>query len=248
MDTPAMVVSKTCSMVPLYRETSVDVPPISNPMTGIGFFFFVTVPFSSSDVGVPRYEVLAYPTTPPRSAQYRLMSAKIGDGGQSSVGLHEVQSHFLHESVVESLGESGEVFHYLGRQVRRRAGRVTTGHHLDHAHDLVQQTDFRKALDLDENFQRAKDGLETAQKRQKQASKRDYYKILGLKRNCNKRDVAKAYRKLAQKWHPDNFQDEEEKKKAEKKFMDIAAAKEVLSDEGTILLNYSKVALFHCPE
>jgi len=92
-------------------------------------------------------------------------------------------------------------------------------------------TDFRKALDLDENFQRAKDGLETAQKRQKQASKRDYYKILGLKRNCNKRDVAKAYRKLAQKWHPDNFQDEDEKKKAEKKFMDIAAAKEVLSDE-----------------
>ena len=90
--------------------------------------------------------------------------------------------------------------------------------------------DFRKALDLDENFQRAKEGLETAQKRQKQASKRDYYKILGLKRNCKKKDVAKAYRKLAQKWHPDNFQDETEKKKAEKKFMDIAAAKEVLSD------------------
>ena len=40
------------------------------------------------------------------------------------------------------------------------------------------------------------------------------------------------FRKLAQQWHPDNFQDEEEKKKAEKKFMDIAAAKEVLSDEG----------------
>lgn len=40
------------------------------------------------------------------------------------------------------------------------------------------------------------------------------------------------YRKLAQKWHPDNFQDEDEKKKAEKKFMDIAAAKEVLTDPG----------------
>lgn len=33
-------------------------------------------------------------------------------------------------------------------------------------------------------------------------------------------------------WHPDNFQNEEEKKKAEKKFIDIAAAKEVLSDPG----------------
>lgn len=36
---------------------------------------------------------------------------------------------------------------------------------------------------------------------------------------------------MAQKWHPDNFQDEKEKKKAEKKFIDIAAAKEVLSNE-----------------
>merc|ERR1712008_41107 len=70
----------------------------------------------------------------------------------------------------------------------------------------------------------------TAQKRQKQASKRGYYKILGVRRNAGNKEISKAYRKLAQKWHPDNFQDEDDKKKAEKKFMDIAAAKEVLSD------------------
>ncbi len=93
-------------------------------------------------------------------------------------------------------------------------------------------SDYRRALELDESFGRAKEGLQTAQKRQKQAGKRDYYKILGVRRNANKRTINKAYRKLAQKWHPDNFQDEDEKKKAEKKFMDIAAAKEVLSDEG----------------
>ena len=91
--------------------------------------------------------------------------------------------------------------------------------------------DYRRALELDEDYSRAKEGLQTAQKRQKQASKRDYYKILGVRRNANKREINKAYRKLAQKWHPDNFQDETEKKSAEKKFMDIAAAKEVLSDE-----------------
>merc|ERR1712212_1297279 len=85
--------------------------------------------------------------------------------------------------------------------------------------------------ELDENYGPAKDGLGTAQKRQKQASKRDYYKILGVRRNAGKKEINKSYRKLAQKWHPDNFQDEEEKKKAEKKFMDIAAAKEVLSDD-----------------
>lgn len=36
----------------------------------------------------------------------------------------------------------------------------------------------------------------------------------------------KAYRKLAQKWHPDNFQDDDEKKRAQDKFIDLAAAKE----------------------
>lgn len=92
-------------------------------------------------------------------------------------------------------------------------------------------SDYRKALDLDEGFHRAQEGLEKAQKRQKQANKRDYYKILGVKRGAGKKEINKVYRKLAQKWHPDNFQDETEKKKAEKKFMDIAAAKEVLTDD-----------------
>ena len=84
-----------------------------------------------------------------------------------------------------------------------------------------------------------------------QAGKRDYYKILGVKRTATKKEISKvrhlnksigklnfnwialqAYKKLAMQWHPDKFQEEEDKKKAEKKFMDIAAAKEVLTDEG----------------
>ena len=36
-----------------------------------------------------------------------------------------------------------------------------------------------------------------------------------------------AYRKLALEWHPDKFEGEDQKKVAEAKFMDIAAAKEV---------------------
>lgn len=48
--------------------------------------------------------------------------------------------------------------------------------------------------------------------------------------NC----IYNYYSKQAQQWHPDNFNqsDEVAKKAAEKKFIDIAAAKEVLTDPG----------------
>ena len=38
------------------------------------------------------------------------------------------------------------------------------------------------------------------------------------------------------KWHPDKHEDEKDKNIAEKKFYDIAAAKEVLSDSGEIYI------------
>jgi len=60
-------------------------------------------------------------------------------------------------------------------------------------------------------------------------------------RNAKKREIEKAYRKLAAQWHPDNFQDEKEKESAEKQFIDIAAAKEVLTDPGKApLVNHSQ--------
>ena len=44
----------------------------------------------------------------------------------------------------------------------------------------------------------------------------------------------RSYRKLAVQWHPDHYEGDD-KKKAEKMFIDIAAAKEVLSDAGMII-------------
>lgn len=91
------------------------------------------------------------------------------------------------------------------------------------------QSDCQRAHEI-ENSQRTTECLEKINKLIKQSKKRDYYKILGLKRSCTSKNVLKAYRKLAKKWHPDNFQDEKEKEKAQKVFIDIAAAKEVLND------------------
>ncbi|EMP23894.1 DnaJ like protein subfamily C member 3 [Chelonia mydas] len=99
-------------------------------------------------------------------------------------------------------------------------------------HTRVSQPveDYQEAKEFDGENEEVKEGLERAQKLLKQSKKRDYYKILGIRRNANKQEIIKAYRKLAQQWHPDNFQSEDEKKEAEKKFIDIAAAKEVLTD------------------
>lgn len=90
--------------------------------------------------------------------------------------------------------------------------------------------DYQRAHES-EDSQRVHDGIKRAQKLIKQSKKRDYYKILGVRRTANKAEVLRAYRKLAIKWHPDKYEGED-KVKAEKMFLDIAAAKEVLVDQG----------------
>uniref|UniRef100_A0A8C6UJX8 DnaJ (Hsp40) homolog, subfamily C, member 3b n=2 Tax=Neogobius melanostomus TaxID=47308 RepID=A0A8C6UJX8_9GOBI len=90
--------------------------------------------------------------------------------------------------------------------------------------------DYQEAREFDSDSNEIREGLEKAHRLLKLSRKRDYYKILGVGRTANKQEITKAYRKLAQQWHPDNFQSEAEKKEAEKKFIDIASAKEVLTD------------------
>ena len=58
---------------------------------------------------------------------------------------------------------------------------------------------------------------------------KDYYKILGVKRDASKNEIKRAFKKLSLKYHPDKNKDNPEK--AKEKFIEIANAYEVLSDE-----------------
>lgn len=60
------------------------------------------------------------------------------------------------------------------------------------------------------------------------AANKDYYKILGVKKNAKDKELKAAYRKLALKWHPDKNPDNQEE--ATQKFTEISEAYEVLSD------------------
>ena len=59
-------------------------------------------------------------------------------------------------------------------------------------------------------------------------AKKDYYEVLGVKRDASDEDIKKAYRKLAMKFHPDRNPDN---KDAEGKFKEAKEAYEVLSDK-----------------
>lgn len=58
---------------------------------------------------------------------------------------------------------------------------------------------------------------------------KDYYAVLGVNKNASASEIKKAYRKLAQKNHPDNNPGD---KVAEDRFKEASQAHEILSDPG----------------
>lgn len=87
-----------------------------------------------------------------------------------------------------------------------------------------------KAKELDPSLQ--VDGrLQRVTQKANSQEKTDYYKTLGINKNATPKEIKKAYRKLAKMWHPDRHSNnDQDKRKATKKFKDIVEAHEVLSN------------------
>ena len=58
-------------------------------------------------------------------------------------------------------------------------------------------------------------------------SKRDYYEVLGVGRDASEREIKKAYKRLAMKFHPDRSPGD---KAAEASFKEVKEAYEILTD------------------
>lgn len=60
------------------------------------------------------------------------------------------------------------------------------------------------------------------------SEKRDYYEVLGVDKSADEKEIKRAYKKLARKYHPDLNPDNP--KEAEEKFKEINEAYDVLKD------------------
>lgn len=63
---------------------------------------------------------------------------------------------------------------------------------------------------------------------QREWMEKDYYKVLGVSKDASKEEIKRAYRKLAQKYHPDANEGD---KSAETRFKEISEAHAILSND-----------------
>ena len=91
--------------------------------------------------------------------------------------------------------------------------------------------DLEKVKELDPENHDNRKLLKEAKLELKKSLRKDYYKILGVTKDADEREIKKAYRAMALLHHPDkNSETEEKRVEAEKKFKEVGEAFSILSD------------------
>ncbi|KAF2099987.1 DNAJ domain-containing protein [Rhizodiscina lignyota] len=110
---------------------------------------------------------------------------------------------------------------------------------LSQAKQQIAEDDFEAAIrtlnDAKQHHQgshRLQELLNEAQTLLKRSKQKDYYKVLGISRDADEREIKRAYRQLSKVYHPDKAAAQGiTKEAAEKKMAAINEAYEVLGDE-----------------
>ncbi|CAD8145329.1 unnamed protein product [Paramecium pentaurelia] len=134
-----------------------------------------------------------------------------------------------HKEAIEDFTKSIELNpQYYKALMRRAESYDKLGQFGESVHDYQQVIQIEPSLE-----QEMAQKLREAQKKEKLAKKKDYYKILEVGRDATENEIKKSYRKLALLWHPDKLKDKDEETKqiGQQKFRDIAEAYAVLSDK-----------------
>ena len=69
---------------------------------------------------------------------------------------------------------------------------------------------------------------------------KDYYKVMGVNRDADSKDIKLAYRRLARKYHPDISKEPN----AEEKFKELGEAYEVLKDPEKRNVPFVNISLY----
>mmetsp|Transcript_8069 Transcript_8069/g.10858 ORF Transcript_8069/g.10858 Transcript_8069/m.10858 type:complete len:586 (-) Transcript_8069:172-1929(-) len=165
------------------------------------------------------------PCPPRESASYR-----------AKVLFNRASSHAAlrnHNEVIDDCTEAIQLDNEYTKAYKRRAASLLIIGGKEECEKATR--DYEKALKLaktDEEKEDIEKKIRSAQVQLKRASRKDFYKILGVTRDATDAEIKKSYRKKALKWHPDRHGNstEEQKKKAEETFRDVNLAYEVLSD------------------
>ncbi len=147
----------------------------------------------------------------------------------ASVRMNRAAAYMKLKSWDSAIGDLDNVLEANPEKVKALLRRATCNTEVGN-HDAAVR-DLEVCHKLDRGNRDLRQRLRRAMVAQKRAKRKDYYKMLGVTQSATERELKKAYRMAALKWHPDkNNGSEEQRKEAEEKFKDVNEAYEVLSD------------------